>query len=347
MTMIPDVEPDLSDLMHAVFAKHAGKHAAGGPTADKIRELDTALWAELSELGLTRLTGSPETGGSGASWLEAAELLSAAAAAGVRTPVAEHDLLAGALLEEAGLPADEKLRTVAILDPSGMASSVPWASAAESILAVWHAGDQRFIADVPASSFNIMAGTNLVGEPRDRVQIDLDNMSGTPITDDAVERYLLKGALTRAIMVSSALDHALALSCEHVTARTQFGRPLARFQAVQHLIADAAAECALARAATEAALAAAIRSDDWSGGDLLFRIAVARSCVGHAATTVVRNAHQVHGAIGTTNEHSLHRYTRAALAWRAEFGSVTYWDRRLAAIAGAAGPENLWPLIAD
>ena len=55
-------------------------------------------------------------------------------------------------------------------------------------------------------------------------------------------------------------------------------------------------------------------------------MAVARSCAGHAASVVVRNAHQVHGAIGTTREHRLHEFTRAALAWRSEFGSVQYWD---------------------
>ena len=57
-------------------------------------------------------------------------------------------------------------------------------------------------------------------------------------------------------------------------------------------------------------------------------------------------AHQVHGAIGTALEHDLHRFTRAALAWRGEFGSVGYWDRRLAAAAAAAGPGGLWPFIA-
>lgn len=75
---------------------------------------------------------------------------------------------------------------------------------------------------------------------------------------------------------------------DHVSTRNQFGRPLARFQAVQNLVADMAAESALARAATEAALDASIRSD-WAGEDLPFRIATpirhtARS-VRHANTT--------------------------------------------------------------
>ena len=64
---------------------------------------DLALWEQLDEVGLARLTGSEASGGSGATWFAAAELLDAAARFGVPTPVVEHDLLAGWLLDEAAL----------------------------------------------------------------------------------------------------------------------------------------------------------------------------------------------------------------------------------------------------
>ena len=339
MTTIPGVDGDLSKMMHDVFSAHAatGENSAGA--------VNPGFWESLSELGLSRLTGSIESGGSAAGWLEAAELLSAAAGAGVQLPLAEHDLLAGALLEACSLAIDDRLRTVAEFDSSGVARAVPWASTAASIVTLWRSADSWWIADVDVSAFEIVPGANQVGEPRDRLTVDTGSLRGMPIDDALVEQYHLKGALARAVQVCAALDRAMMLSCEHATTRTQFGRPLARFQAVQNLIADTAAECALARAATEAALAAAVQNE-WSGDDLGFRVAVARSCTGHATTTVVRNAHQVHGAIGTALEHDLHRFTRAALAWRGEFGSVRYWDRRLAAAAAAAGPGGLWPLIA-
>ncbi|RNI20668.1 acyl-CoA dehydrogenase family protein [Flexivirga caeni] len=341
MTTFPGVDSDLSGVMQAVFAKHA---AAGEQDASVF---DGALWEELTGLGLARLTGSEDSGGSGAGWLEAAELLSAAAASGVRAPLAEHDLLACSLLEAAGLPVDDRLRTLAEVDVDGLALAVAWARCAQRLVLVWPAGGGWLVADVdPSGTTEIVPGTNVIGEPRDGVSVDLGAVQGTPIEGSLVEQHRRKGAVARAVQVCAALDRALALSCEHATTRHQFGRPLSRFQAVQHLIADMAAECALARAATEAALAAAMRTD-WAGDEVLFRIAVARSCAGHAATTVVRNAHQVHGAIGTAIEHDLHRFTRAALAWRAEFGSVDQWDRRLAAIVRDAGSDGLWSLIAD
>ena len=98
------------------------------------------------------------------------------------------------------------------------------------------------------------------------------------------------------------------------------------------------------RAATEAALTAAVASQ-WTVSNLDFLVAVARSCAGHAASIVVRNAHQVHGAIGTTREHRLHEFTRPALAWRSEFGSVQYWDDQVTSAALEAGAIGLWSLI--
>ena len=52
-------------------------------------------------------------------------------------------------------------------------------------------------------------------------------------------------------------------------------------------------------------------------------VAVAKSYTGHASEIVIRHGHQMHGAIGTTLEHSLHRYTNALLNWRNDFGSAT------------------------
>jgi acyl-CoA dehydrogenase len=164
------------------------------------------------------------------------------------------------------------------------------------------------------------------------------------VAEALIEQLRLKSALLRSIQVCAALDRILELSADHVGSRVQFGRPLAKFQSVQNLIADIAAETALARAATEAALTAGVTTD-WAAPNLEFLVAAARSCAGHAASLVVRNAHQVHGAIGTTREHRLHEFTRAALTWRSEFGSVRHWDDVLARAATAAGGAGLWGLI--
>ncbi|MCV7433613.1 acyl-CoA/acyl-ACP dehydrogenase [Mycolicibacterium bacteremicum] len=332
-------------MMDAVFGAHRKGQEATGTVGH-----DTELWSTLHELGLVRLTGSAEHGGSGAGWAEGAELLAAATRHGVRVPLAEHDLLACWLLEAAGLPADDTLRTVCVLDAAGTATGVPWAQAAGRIVVVFPDSDGvgHRMADVDASTLTITAGTNMIGEPRDTVTADVAVLkSDSRAIDDALVAQLrLKSALVRAIQVCAALDTALGLTIEHTSSRVQFGRSLSKFQAIQHMVADIAAEAALARAATEAALNVAITSD-WTAANLGFLVAVARSCAGHAASVVVRNAHQAHGAIGTTIEHRLHEYTRAALAWRSEYGPVTHWDEAVTKAAVAAGAAGLWLLIAD
>ncbi|MBJ8337283.1 acyl-CoA/acyl-ACP dehydrogenase [Antrihabitans sp. YC3-6] len=331
------VDQDLVDMMDAVFARHREQYEPGA-------EWDQTLWARLGELGLTRLTGREDAGGSGAGWFEAAELLRAAVSHAVRVPIAEHDLLAGWLLDVAGLPVDNARRTVCVLDDNGVARDVPWADEADRIVVVWRADNAYLVGDVAPSDLRIVNGANLAGEPRGTVSTDVGTLTGSRVSDTVFEQLHLRGALVRALQICAALDAILELSITHATDRTQFGRPLAKFQAVQNLVADIAGEAALARAATEAALAAAVRAG-WSGANVEFLVAVARSCAGHAASVVVRNAHQIHGAIGTTQEHRLHEYTKPALAWRSEFGSTHFWDDKLTEAASTAGRDNLWDLV--
>lgn len=337
------VDADLVDMIDSFLATYRRDHPLKGPVA-----LDTELWSSLDDLGLVRLTGASDSGGSGAGWAEAAELIAAAVRHGVRVPLAEHDLLACWMLETVGLPIDGAVRTICVLDESGVATAVPWASTAQRIVVVRREGDRHHVADVDPASLSVTAGTNMIGEPRDTVTADVSVLAGQGKSVDAVRVRQLqhKSAMVRCIQVCTALDVALDLTIEHTSSRTQFGRSLSKFQAIQHMVADIAAEAALARAATDAALNAAI-STGWAADNLGFLVAVARSCAGHAASVVVRNAHQAHGAIGTTIEHRLHEYTRSALAWRAEYGSVQYWDAEVTRAAQAAGAAGLWPLIAD
>jgi acyl-CoA dehydrogenase len=340
MTTPSPVDPVLVEMMGAVFAEYR----EANPPAKAV-ERDSELWRRLDDLGLVRLTGAEESGGSGAGWFEAAELLAAAARNAVRIPLAEHDLLACWLLEANGMGSDDAVRTVCLLDDDGTASGVPWATASDRVVVVWRDGEDHRVADVDAAVLAITRGSNLIGEPRDSVKADVAALDGVPVTNDLVAELWLRSALVRAIQVCAALDRIVASSVEHAASRIQFGRPLSRFQAVQHLIADLAAEAALARAATEAALTTAVTSG-WSTANLAFRVAAARSCVGHATSVVVRNGHQVHGAIGTTYEHRLHEFTRAALAWRSEFGTVRYWDEQVTD-ATLAARADMWSLIVD
>jgi acyl-CoA dehydrogenase len=336
---VDGVDASVTAMMEDVFAAY---RESAPPTPPLAR--DQALWQRLDDLGLVRLTGAEATGGSGAGWPEAVALLSAAVRHGVRIPLAEHDLLACWLLEANDMPCDTSVRTVALLDEKGTATAVPWASEADRVVLVWPTAAGHRVADTPVDAVSITPFTNAIGEPRDTVTASTDSMTGASLSEELLDAVRRKQALLPAIRVSAALDRIVSMSLQHTASRTQFGRPIAKFQTVQNLVSDLAAEAALARSATEAAVIGAVVGG-WDEPRMDFLIAVARSCTGHAASVAVRNAHQIHGAIGTTREHRLHEFTRAALAWRSDCGSVAQWDAAVTNAALRAGGAGLWPLI--
>lgn len=311
---------------------------------------DEALWNQLAELGLVALTTPESDGGSGAGLAQAAALYSEAAATARHLPLAETDLLANWLLRTAGLPAGDPTlpRTVAVLDESGRASAVPWIGAAASIVVVQRGAGAPTVVEVDADSLAAVAEITPVpsnsGQPRADLLLTGALPAGVDLADaDAVlDELAVRGSLARAVQCAGALQRAVELAVEHTSVRIQFGRALAKFQAVQQLVADSAAESALARAAVDAAVLEA--ADDLRGPAAVTRVAVARSCAGHAASVVVRNTHQALGAIGTTQEHPLHLFTLAALDWRSEFGTTRAWDRALGTLVRRE-PTQLWPVV--
>ena len=66
---------------------------------------------------------------------------------------------------------------------------------------------------------------------------------------------------------------------------------------------------------------------------------------GEAAGTTIGIAHQLHGAIGFTEEHRLHRFTTALWAWRDEYGTSAWWTRRLGAVALEQSADTYWPFV--
>ena len=145
------------------------------------------------------------------------------------------------------------------------------------------------------------------------------------------------GAFARSAQIAGALDAALALSVAYVNERQQFGRPLGKFQAVQQSLATFACEAAAANCAAMGAAQALDR------GEAGFEIAAAKLRANRAVEIGTTVAHQVHGAIGFTEEYALHRLTKLLWAWRSEYGNDAHWSRVLGAAVTGRGAERFWP----
>ncbi|WP_030176647.1 MULTISPECIES: acyl-CoA dehydrogenase family protein [Actinomycetes] len=332
---------ELIDMLESVFSR---KREATDERDDAI--IDSDLWNRLAGLGLDRLTGDEAQHGSGGSWIESMYLLEAVGRDAARVPIAENDLLAGWLLNCAGIPADDNLiRSAAVTNSEGYAMAVPWGRAVDRVVVLYPASKNNWrVADVPTGEVRIVAGTNYAGEPRDNLTFDLDKLAGQQVSDSLAEEFRFRGGLARTHLIAGAMSRIERLVVDHTSARIQFGRPLAKFQAVQQLVADMASEARLAKAGADAA-ATLVNARGFSDPRSRFAIAASASLVGHASSTVVRNAHQAMGAIGFTAEHELHRHTNRVLSWRSDFGSVRRWDDYLTEVSVAQGSANLWPTI--
>ena len=147
-------------------------------------------------------------------------------------------------------------------------------------------------------------------------------------------------ALSRCALSVGALKRLLELVIEQVSVREQFGRPLARFQALQHTIALVAGEIAAADKALEGALS-------YLGSERQAEeIAATCARVFESIGWVADNAHQLHGAMGFTYEHILHHYTRRLWSWREDYGNERYWQAALGHQLCARGADQLWPFLA-
>lgn len=149
---------------------------------------------------------------------------------------------------------------------------------------------------------------------------------------DEVPREL--GAVVTAAQIVGALERVLDLTLAFANQRVQFGRPIAKFQAIQHQLAVMAEQVAAARMAAQLGCECVGLQPD------RLRAAVAKSRCSVAAALVAPMAHAIHGAIGITAELDLQLFTRRLHVWRLEYGSETAWHRVLGQ-AVLDAPETL------
>jgi acyl-CoA dehydrogenase len=315
------------------------------------------LWNALEESGLT-LTWVPDNlGGAGAEMIDGFAVLRVAGRFAAPVPLAET-LMAGWLLAQAGISAPPGPMTIApvhedgniALDANGKlrgrARHIPFARMAKHIAVLAKRDGAPVVALVTAEGLAIREGASLAGEPQDTVTFDgatAISSGAAPAGLDPVALARL-GAAMRTQQMAGALEHILDQSVQWSLDRVQFGRPIAKFQAVQHNLATLAGEVAAAGAAADTA-AEAIAEEGAASERALRDVAVAKVRVGEAAGNGAAIAHQVHGAMGFTYEHSLHHSTRRLWAWREEFGNETLWAERLGRMIAERGADALWPFI--
>jgi len=176
---------------------------------------------------------------------------------------------------------------------------------------LWAAGPDE--AGVSRRTLPTVDSTRRMGE------VVFDHASATQL--GVVEASVLAGVRDRTLAALAAeavgVGHAaLDMALEHARTRVQFGRPIGAFQAVAHQLADAYLEIETARSlAYWAGWSVAEGEPDASAAS-----AAAKARASEAAVAAAEAAIQVHGGLGFTWEHPLHRWYKRALGISAWFG---------------------------
>jgi acyl-CoA dehydrogenase len=130
------------------------------------------------------------------------------------------------------------------------------------------------------------------------------------------------GAVVAAAAISGAGDHILAMTIDYANQRIQFGKPIAKQQAIQQQLAVMAEQVVMARIAAQIGCAHGTIPP-------LESAAIAKQGASRAAVQIAAIAHAVHGAIGISEAYDLCLYTRRLNEWRLAHGSESYWAQRL------------------
>lgn len=323
-------EREVQDAVAGLISRHAGLGTG----------FDEDLWSALERAGFTEFDADLRV---------ARAVVRACGAAAVMVPAAESVLVGRWLATQIDIDlprigpvvtawcercASSRVGPHAALS----ARAVPWADALMAVVAIIDSGDEINVV-VPGPRGAITPTTpNAAGEPRADVLIDSHQVARPTTLGGAVATELRRRrALARAVALDAVITATVEMTLRYAVQRHQFGRPIASFQLVRHRLAELIGE----RDSVSALVKTAISGEEC---DPQMSAVAARVRAGDAATNVARIAHQVHGAIGTTEEFRLSRLTRRLWAWRDEYGSQGEWESILGHRLTSA-PDGLWSLL--
>jgi alkylation response protein AidB-like acyl-CoA dehydrogenase len=321
-----------------------------------------AVWRGLASLGMTGILVPEEHGGTGMTMTEAglvAEELGRALHPGPWLSTAVAAVRALTRLGEgepggaegetakllAGIADGAVIATIGLRDAmapavtaggrgegvilTGEIAEVPDAGGAGVLLVLAAEEDGTALFAVNVSSPGVeVTPQPTVDRTRKQFRVRLDSaatlrLGGMP---DAAVRALADDVLIAcAADALGAAQAVLDLAVEHAKARTQFGRPIGAFQAVQHLCVDMYETVELARGGVFHALWAADAAD----ADERHLAAVRIKAFAGRLATVGETAIQVFGGIGYTWEHDAHLYFKRLLSWSAFLGSPDRYLREI------------------
>lgn len=283
-------------------------------------ESPAGFWNRLEESGFADALVPEEQGGAGLALSDVFPLMELCGTYATPVPLAET-MLARALLANAGVERPGGSIALASGEPGTggdlRCASVPFGRVADWVLV--QQGAQCLL--LPAAQAE-----------RGKAVFPLDAaLTWAPAAVAAAKRVAgdhdlqALQACAAAAQLAGTLMSVFTRTLQYANERQQFGRPIGKFQAIQHQLSVLSEHAFAARMAAQIGCHAAGATPE------RLRVAVAKARTSEAALEVAALAHSIHGAIGFTEEFDLQLYTRRLHAWRQAAGSESHWHDVLGA----------------
>jgi alkylation response protein AidB-like acyl-CoA dehydrogenase len=336
---------------------------------DSADGLDHGAWAKFAELGWLALAVPEALGGFGGSAADVAVLSAALGGQLVTEPFASTAVFAVHVLANAASPPAEALEAIAAGEARyALAHDEPgerydYAGARKTRLVRNGAnlvltGQKMMAIDAPAANRLIVTAQDEDGvfallvvdaAAQGAVQAPYPLVDGSRAADVAFDgvivepgavlargeaaRRLFDEALDRTVLsllaqAVGSLEAMLPLCARYLKERHQFGQAIGSFQSLQHMMADMFVATHQARSALYQALA----HSDGSPAERARAVSLAKLTVGDASQLVSRNAIQLHGGYGVTDEFEVSHHFRRLMVIEKLFGDLDFHTRRLAAL---------------
>jgi alkylation response protein AidB-like acyl-CoA dehydrogenase len=368
-----DLTEDQKMLVETVasFVKKQSPVSRARALREDARGFDAKVWRFFGEQGWIGVAFPEDVGGVGGSFVEAALVLEQLATALAPEPLLSA-LAAGAAILHAGdaaqkqkwlapLVAGEKVLALAWAEAAGRYEPAYCSTRAERSGRGWTLhGQKRFVADGAGADALVLSARTEGGLSlfvvdaaacRARKFSTIDGRHAAIFELEGVEvgpESLLGGdgaglpALERALDVGAAGAVAegvgiartvLAMTAEYLRTREQFGVKIGSFQALQHRAVDMFIETELLKSAS---MLASIEIDDADASKRRQAVSTAKVQLHHSGQYVVRQAIQLHGGIGITDEHDVGLYFKRMQALGALYGDEEHHVNRFAALPAFA-----------
>lgn len=311
---------------------------------------DLARWREMAEMGWVGLLVPESSGGSELGIAALAALAEELGARIVPEPLVDSaiaaSLLRGGALAEALtgetliLPAWQDQPNVLLPDSSLILAGGKATGTRRFIAGGEAAG--AFLLMTPSSAAIARAGAPGLSIETDPTQdggrfatLRLDGVDVEPLEVSAEQ---IAEALDHATLATSAylvglMEQAFEMTLDYLRTRVQFDKVIGTFQALQHRAADLSVQIALSRASVNDAVR--IVSASPTADERSTAISRAKARTADAAMLVTRQAIQLHGGIGFTDEHDIGLFLRRAMVLANAYGSSALHRRRYAQLTHA------------